>query len=75
MSELNWTYEAADQLRHHWTQQLRPRLTGLTDREYFWEPVTDAWRSGREGSPQHQSKRAPETSRSTSPSLSLNLRL
>ena len=43
MSELNWTYEAADQLRHHWTQQLRPRLTGLTDREYFWEPVADAW--------------------------------
>ena len=28
-----------DQLRWHWEQQLRPRLDGLTDEEYFWEPV------------------------------------
>lgn len=27
------------QLTDHWRGQLRPRLTGLTDDEYFWEPV------------------------------------
>lgn len=27
----------------HWDQQLRPRLEGLTDEEYFWEPVPGAW--------------------------------
>jgi hypothetical protein len=33
----------ADQLDWHWQQQLRPRLAGLTDAEYFWEPVADCW--------------------------------
>lgn len=33
----------ADQLDVHWTHQLRPRLDGLTDDEYFWQPVTDCW--------------------------------
>ncbi len=28
-----------DQLDWHWRHQLRPRLDGLTDEEYFWEPV------------------------------------
>ena len=28
-----------DQIERHWTGQLRPRLVGLTDQEYFWEPV------------------------------------
>lgn len=28
-----------DQLTFHWDHQLRPRLDGLTDQEYFWEPV------------------------------------
>jgi hypothetical protein len=32
-----------DQLEHHWTHALRPRLQGLTDDEYFWEPAPDAW--------------------------------
>ncbi|MBJ7386449.1 MAG: DinB family protein, partial [Mycolicibacterium sp.] len=27
----------------HWTQQLRPRLDGLSDDEYFWQPVPDCW--------------------------------
>jgi hypothetical protein len=35
--------QLADQLDWHWTQQLRPRLDGLTDDEYFWEPVPDCW--------------------------------
>jgi DinB superfamily len=32
-----------DQLEWHWSQQLRPRFAGLTDAEYFAEPVADAW--------------------------------
>jgi DinB superfamily len=35
--------EIRDQLHWHWRQQLRPRLEGLTDAEYFWEPVADCW--------------------------------
>lgn len=33
----------ADQLEFHWHGQLRPRLEGLTDAEYFWEPVPGCW--------------------------------
>lgn len=33
----------ADQLDWHWTHQLRPRLDGLTDAEYFWQPVPGCW--------------------------------
>ena len=33
----------AEQLDFHWRAQLRPRLDGLTDDEYFWEPVPDCW--------------------------------
>ncbi len=33
----------ADQLSFHWKHQLRPRLDGLTDDEYFWQPVPDCW--------------------------------
>lgn len=32
-----------DQLHSHWQQQLRPRLRGLTDAEYFWEPAAGCW--------------------------------
>ena len=32
-----------DQLDWHWHHQLRPRLDGLTDEEYFWEPVPGCW--------------------------------
>src|ERR1700742_1694961 len=44
------TTHMADQLDWHWTQQLRPRLDGLTDDEYFWEPVGDCWTLHRDGS-------------------------
>ncbi|MEW1720963.1 DinB family protein [Streptomyces sp. NPDC093109] len=33
----------ADQLDRHWHKNLRPRLDGLADEEYFWEPVRDCW--------------------------------
>ena len=32
-----------DQLDFHWTHQLHPRLSGLTDEEYLWEPVPGSW--------------------------------
>lgn len=32
-----------EQLDWHWRRQLRPRLVGLTDDEYFWEPTPGAW--------------------------------
>ncbi|WP_328748893.1 DinB family protein [Streptomyces sp. NBC_00285] len=33
----------ADQLDWYWDKNLRPRLHGLTDEEYFWEPVPGCW--------------------------------
>lgn len=47
--EVDWTHELADQLRWHWEQQLRPRLDGLSDDEYFWEPADGAWSVRRRG--------------------------
>ncbi|GAA1708310.1 DinB family protein [Fodinicola feengrottensis] len=41
--DIDWTTQLADQLDWHWTNQARPRLDGLTDDEYFWEPVPDCW--------------------------------
>ncbi|CAN5622053.1 DinB family protein [Mycobacterium antarcticum] len=39
----NVTPRLAEQLDWHWQQQLRPRLDGLTDDEYFWQPVPNCW--------------------------------
>lgn len=39
----------ADQLEFHWSHQLRPRVDGLTDDEYFWRPVADCWTVHRDG--------------------------
>jgi hypothetical protein len=39
----DWTGELAEQPDWHWRNQLRPRLDGLTDEEYFWEPVPGMW--------------------------------
>jgi DinB superfamily len=41
--DLDWTSQLTDQLDWHWNAQLRPRLDGLTDDEYFWEPVPGCW--------------------------------
>jgi hypothetical protein len=38
-----WTTELHDQLDWHWTNHVRPRLDGLTDDEYLWQPVDDCW--------------------------------
>ncbi|MFF7211202.1 DinB family protein [Streptomyces sp. NPDC008238] len=39
----DWNVLLVDQLDWHWRNQLRPRLDGLTDDEYLWEPVPDCW--------------------------------
>jgi hypothetical protein len=41
--DIDWNTELVDQLDWHWRNQLRPRFDGLTDAEYFWEPVADCW--------------------------------
>ena len=33
---IDWNDELRGQLEWHWEHQLRPRLAGLTDDEYFW---------------------------------------
>ncbi len=40
---LDWTNQLLEQLTWHWDGHVRPRLEGLTDDEYFWEPVEGAW--------------------------------
>lgn len=42
-ASIDWNAELRSQLEWHWTNQLRPRLAGLTDEEYFWEPVPGCW--------------------------------
>lgn len=44
-----FTSQLADQLDFHWRRQLRPRLDGLTDDEYFWQPLGDCWTVHRDG--------------------------
>ncbi|MDQ2838941.1 MAG: DinB family protein [Actinomycetota bacterium] len=60
---IDWTAELLDQLDGHWTHQLRPRLAGLTDEEYFWEPVEGCWniRPRGEGQPGLAIGRGPFT--------------
>ena|SRR5579859_1851742 len=43
MTDIDWNNALAEQLDGHWQHQLRPRLDGLTDDEYFWEPVAGCW--------------------------------
>ena len=38
-----WNPLLRDQVEWHWQHQLRARLAGLSDEEYFWEPVEGAW--------------------------------
>jgi hypothetical protein len=48
-ADIDWNSELADQLEWHWDNQLRPRLDGLTDAEYFWQPVPGCWTISRRG--------------------------
>lgn len=40
---VNWNRALREQWEFHWDHQLRPRLHGLTDDEYFWSPVPHSW--------------------------------
>jgi hypothetical protein len=41
---MNWTSALIDdQLGFYWDYSLWPRLEGLTDEEYLWEPVDNCW--------------------------------
>lgn len=49
MAMIHWTGEVLDQIGTHWNERLRPRLDGLVDEEYFWEPVPGCWSVHRRG--------------------------
>lgn len=49
-TQTSWSHLITDQIDWHWTHQLRPRLDGLSDDEYFWEPTPGAWSIHRRGS-------------------------
>lgn len=46
-----WRDLLLDQLDFYWQAHLWPRLQGLSDEEYLWEPVAGAWslRTGEDG--------------------------
>lgn len=46
---VSWNAQHLGQLDFHWRTQLRPRLDGLTDAEYFWEPAPGCWSLRRRG--------------------------
>ncbi len=48
---VDWPEQLAAQLSWHWDHQLRPRLAGLSDEEYFWEPAAGAWNVRPRGAP------------------------
>jgi hypothetical protein len=41
--DVDWGALLVSQLEFYWDVHLRPRLDGLTDEEYFWEPVDGCW--------------------------------
>jgi hypothetical protein len=49
--KVNWGSLLVGQLEFYWDVHLRPRLEGLTDEEFFWEPVEGCWslRRGEDG--------------------------
>ena len=48
---VNWSRLIIEQAEFHWDVHLWPRLDGLTDEEFFWEPATNSWnvRKGDDG--------------------------
>ncbi|WP_164545177.1 DinB family protein [Antribacter gilvus] len=53
MATTTWREVLAAQLDFYWEVHLWPRLEGLTDEEYLWEPVDGSWslRPGPDGAP------------------------
>ena len=48
------------QLEFYWDVHLRPRLEGLGDEEYFWEPVEGCWSLRRAGDGRWRLDHGPE---------------
>lgn len=40
---VDWPHELLEQVEFYWDHQFRPRLAGLTDDEYLWEPCDGCW--------------------------------
>lgn len=53
---MTWREMMLDQLEFYWNVHLWPRLEGLTDDEYWWEPVPGCWslRRDAEGELKHE---------------------
>jgi hypothetical protein len=51
VSMIDWARLIVGQLEFYWDMHLWPRMRGLTDEEYFWEPVAGCWslRRGDDG--------------------------
>jgi hypothetical protein len=49
--KVDWGSLIVGQVEFYWSVHLRPRLDGLTDEEFFWEPVDRTWslRPGPDG--------------------------
>jgi len=43
VSHVIWNATLREQLDFHYQHMVRPRLAGLTDEEYLWEPAPGAW--------------------------------
>jgi hypothetical protein len=59
----SWNADLLEQLTFAWDHQFVPRLEGLGDKEYKWEPVANCWsvRTGADGSwRQDLSEREPD---------------
>jgi hypothetical protein len=40
---ISWGEELLAQLTGHYEHHVAPRLAGLSDEEYFWEPADGCW--------------------------------
>ncbi|HJU02699.1 MAG TPA: DinB family protein [Actinomycetes bacterium] len=58
--EVDWGRLLAGQLEFYWDVHLRPRLEGLGDEEYFWEPVEGCWSLRRAGDGRWRLDQGPE---------------
>ncbi len=47
--DTSWNHRLREQLDWHWQYHVLPRLAGLSDEEYFWEPVSGCWNVRRRG--------------------------
>jgi len=58
MPATTWRDLLLDQLDFYWNVHFWPRLAGLTDTEYLWEPASPAWsvRPGPDGEPRLESE-------------------